>query len=144
MPTKLQDVTMGGNLLQFAQGSTRFNCYGYSVAHIKTSITKAGDCMIAFNIRGYMYGPNPVDTDVAFYCYAAVSYVYGVSIYQRSWSGWSIGMYYSSDNYVCFYVDGMSTYGGFALNWINTSLIPWGTTVTTLDWTKTNSTSPAF
>ena len=32
-------------------------------------------------------------------------------------------MYYSSDNYVCICVEGLSTYGGFALNWINTSLM---------------------
>lgn len=141
---KLQNIVTGGNLLQFAQNTARYNCYGYSVAHIKTSITKAGDCMIAFNIRGYMYSPYAVDTDVAFYCYAPVSYVYGVTQYAKSYGGWTIGLYYSSDNYVCIYVDGMSTYGGFALNWINTSLIPWGDTVVALDFVKSNSTSPVF
>ena len=139
---RFQDTTMIGSnvgLLQFGMDGTRFNSYGYSTAHIKTSILKGADTMIAFNIRGYMYSLNPVDTDVGFYCYAPVSYVYGVTQFAKAYNGWTIGLYYSSDNYVCIYVDGMSTYGGFTLNWINTSLIQWGGKVFALAWTKTNS-----
>ena len=100
--------------------------------------------MIAFNIRGYMYSPNTVDTDVAFYNYAPAGSPYGVTIHHKAYSGWAIGLYYSSDNYVCFYVDGMSTYGGFALNWINTSLIQWGGRVFALASTKVNTTAAQF
>jgi hypothetical protein len=145
--TRIQDTTMLGSnvgLLQFAMDGARWNSYPYSVLHIKTSILKGSDTMIAFNIRGYMYSPNTVDTDVAFYNYNPSSSPYGVTIHHKAYSGWSIGLYYSSDNYVTIYVDGMSTYGGFALNWINTSLIQWGGRVFALASTKVNTTAAQY
>jgi len=100
--------------------------------------------MIAFNIRGYYYGPQPIDTDVAFYNYNPVSYVYGVTIYHKAYTGFSVGLYYSSDNYVCIWVDGLGVYGGFSLNWINTSLIQWGGRVFALASTTTNTTAAQY
>ena len=145
--TRIQDTTMLGSnvgLLQMAMDGARWHSYPNTVLHIKTSILKGSDTMIAFNIRGYMYSPNTVDTDVAFYNYAPAGSPYGVTIHHKAYSGWAIGLYYSSDNYVCFYVDGMSTYGGFALNWINTSLIQWGGRVFALASTKVNTTAAQF
>ena len=144
---RFQDTTMIGSsvgLLQFAMDGARWNSYPNSVLHIKTSILKGSDTMIAFNIRGYMYSPNTVDTDVAFYNYNPTSSPYGVTIHHKAYGGWSIGLYYSSDNYVCIYVDGMSTYGGFVLNWINTSLIQWGGRVFALASTKVNTTAAQY
>jgi hypothetical protein len=131
-------------LLQFAMDGTRFNSYGFSHVHIKTSILKGSDTMISFNLRGYYYSPNTIDTDVAFYNYNSVSYVYGVTQHVKAYGGLTITMYYSSDNYVCICVEGLSTYGGFALNWINTSLIQWGGRVFTLAWSRVNTASAQY
>ena len=131
-------------LLQFAMDGTRFNSYGYSHVHIKTSILKGSDTMISFNIRGYYYSPNTIDTDMAFYNYNPVSYVYSPTAHVKAYGGLTITMYYSSDNYVCICVEGLSTYGGFALNWINTSLIQWGGRVYTLAWSKANTAAQQY
>jgi hypothetical protein len=100
--------------------------------------------MINYNIRGYMYSPNNIDTDVAFYCYNGTSYVYGVTVNHKCWGSFTVSMYYSSDNYVCICVDSLSTYGGFSLNWINSSLIQWGGRVFTLAWTRVNTASAQY
>jgi hypothetical protein len=145
--TRIQDTTMLGSsvgLLQLAMDGARWYSYPNTVLHIKTSILKGSDTMIAFNIRGYMYSPNTVDTDVAFYNYNPTSSPFGVTIHHKAYAGWSIGLYYSSDNYVTIYVDGMGTYGGFALNWINTSLIQWGGRVFALASTKVNTTAAQY
>lgn len=131
-------------LLQFAMDGTRFNSYGYSHVHIKTSILKGSDTMISFNIRGYYYSPNTIDTDIAFYNYNPVSYVYSPTAHVKAYGGITITLYYSSDNYVCICVEGLSTYGGFALNWINTSLIQWGGRVYTLAWSKANTAAQQY
>jgi hypothetical protein len=137
-------IGSGVGLLQFAMDGTRFNSYGFSHVHIKTSILKGSDTMISFNLRGYYYSPNTIDTDVAFYNYNPVSYVYGITQHVKAYGGLTITMYYSSDNYVCICVDGLSTYGGFALNWINTSLIQWGGRVFTLAWSRVNTASAQY
>jgi hypothetical protein len=137
-------IGSGVGLLQFAMDGTRFNSYGFSHVHIKTSILKGSDTMISFNLRGYYYSPNTIDTDVAFYNYSPVSYVYGITQHVKAYGGLTITMYYSSDNYVCICVDGLSTYGGFALNWINTSLIQWGGRVFTLAWSRVNTASAQY
>jgi hypothetical protein len=145
--TRIQDTTMIGSsvgLLQLAMDGARWHSYPNTVLHIKTSILKGSDTMIAFNIRGYMYSPNTIDTDVAFYNYNPTSSPFGVTIHHKAYDGWSIGVYYSSDNYVTIYVDGMGTYGGFALNWINTSLIQWGGRVFALASTKVNTTAAQY
>ena len=138
-----QPLSIGNYLLQFCNGydtaQARSDHYAQTHVHIKTNITKAGDIMMNFNIRGYSYAPVNIDTDVAFYCYAPVSFVYGVSVNHKAWSGFNVGMYYSSDNYVCIKVDGLGAYGGFVLNFINTSLIPWSGVVGILAWTKANT-----
>jgi hypothetical protein len=131
-------------LLQFAMDGTRFNSYGFSHVHIKTSILKGSDTMISFNLRGYYYSPNTIDTDIAFYNYNPVSYVYSPTAHVKAYGGLTITMYYSSDNYVCICVEGLSTYGGFALNWINTSLIQWGGRVFTLAWSRVNTASAQY
>ena len=139
-------VSIGSSvgLLQFAMDGTRFNSYGFSHVHIKTSILKGSDTMISFNIRGYYYSPNTIDTDIAFYNYNPVSYVYSPTAHVKAYGGITITLYYSSDNYVCICVEGLSTYGGFALNWINTSLIQWGGRVFTLAWSKANTASAQY
>jgi hypothetical protein len=93
---------------------------GGDYVHIKTNITK-DDRMVGFNVRGYMYAPDPVDTDIAFYTYSPVSYVYSVSIYEKSYTGWNYCLYYSGDNKVVLVVQGSGTYGGFVLTGINTA-----------------------
>jgi hypothetical protein len=93
---------------------------GGDYIHIKTNITK-DDRMVGFNVRGYMYSPDPVDTDIAFYTYSPVSYVYSVSIYEKSYTGWNYCLYYSTDNRVVLAVQGSGTYGGFILTGINTA-----------------------
>ncbi len=145
--SRLRDTVMVGSnigLMQFAMDGARIFSYPNNVVHIKTSILKGNDTMIAFNLRGYYYGPQPIDTDVAFYLYNPVSYVYGVTIYHKAYNGFSVGMYYSTDNYVCLYIDGLSTYGGVVINWINTSLIQWGAKVTILGTSRVNSTAAQF
>jgi hypothetical protein len=144
---RFQGTTMVGSnvgLLQFGMDGARFNSYGYSHVHIKTSILKGSDTMISFNLRGYYYSPNTIDTDVAFYNYTPVGYVYGVTQHEKAYGGITITMYYSSDNYVCICVEGLSTYGGFALNWINTSLIQWGGRVYAITWSKANTSSAQY
>ena len=145
--TRTQGTAMiGGSvgLLQFAMDGTRFNSYGFSHVHIKTSILKGSDTMISFNLRGYFYSPNTIDTDMAFYNYNPVSYVYSPTAHVKAYGGLTITLYYSSDNYVCICVEGLSTYGGFALNWINTSLIQWGGRVFTLAWSRVNTASAQY
>ena len=145
--TRTQGTAMiGGSvgLLQFAMDGTRFNSYGFSHVHIKTSILKGSDTMISFNLRGYYYSPNTIDTDVAFYNYNPVSYVYSPTLHVKAYSGLTITLYYSSNSYVCICVEGLSTYGGFALNWINTSLIQWGGRVFTLAWSRVNTASAQY
>ena len=137
-------IGSGVGLLQFAMDGTRFNMYGYSHVHIKTSILKGSDTMINYNIRGYMYSPNNIDTDVAFYCYNGTNTPYGVTVNHKCWGGFTVSMYYSSDNYVCICVDSLSTYGGFSLNWINSSLIQWGGRVFTIAWTRVNTASAQY
>jgi hypothetical protein len=144
---RIDGTTMIGSnvgLLQFGMDGTRFNSYGYSHVHIKTSILKGSDTMISFNLRGYYYSPNTIDTDIAFYNYNPVSYVYQPTAHVKAYNGLTITMYYSSDNYVCICVEGLGTYGGFALNWINTSLIQWGGRVFTLAWSKANTASAQY
>ena len=145
--TRTQGTAMiGGSvgLLQFAMDGTRFNSYGFSHVHIKTSILKGSDTMISFNLRGYFYSPNTIDTDMAFYNYNPVSYVYSPTAHVKAYGGLTITMYYSSDNYVCICVEGLGTYGGFALNWINTSLIQWGGRVFALAWSRVNTSSAQY
>ena len=145
--TRTQGTAMiGGSvgLLQFAMDGTRFNSYGFSHVHIKTSILKGSDTMISFNLRGYYYSPNTIDTDMAFYNYNPVGYVYSPTAHVKAYGGLTITLYYSSDNYVCICVEGLSTYGGFALNWINTSLIQWGGRVFTLAWSRVNTASAQY
>ena len=145
--TRIQGTTMIGSnvgLLQFGMDGTRFNHYGFSHVHIKTSILKGSDTMISFNLRGYYYSPNTIDTDIAFYNYNPVSYVYNPTAHVKAYGGLTITMYYSSDNYVCICVEGLGTYGGFALNWINTSLIQWGGRVFALAWSRVNTSSAQY
>ena len=145
--TRTQGTAMIGSgvgLLQFAMDGTRFHHYGYSHVHIKTSILKGSDTMINYNLRGYFYSPNNIDTDVAFYCYNGTNTPYGVTVNHKCWGGFTVSMYYSSDNYICICVDGLSTYGGFSLNWINSSLIQWGGRVFTLAWSRVNTASAQY
>lgn len=93
---------------------------GGDYIHIKTNVTK-DDRMVGFNVRGYMYSPNIVDTDIGFYTYSPVGYVYGVTVYNKAYTGWNYCLYYSSDNKVVLVVQGSSTYGGFVLTGINTA-----------------------
>ena len=110
--TYLYQQFIGGNI--FTAGG------GGDYIHIKTNIDHS-DRMVGFNVRGYMYSPQPVDTDVAFYTYAGTSYVYGVSVYNKAYTGWNYCLYYSGDSKVVFVVQGSSTYGGFILNGINSA-----------------------
>ena len=110
--TYLYQQFIGGN--NFTAGA------GGDYIHIKTNVTK-DDRMVGFNVRGYMYSPNLVDSDIGFYTYSPVSYVYGVTVYNRSYTGWQYCLYYSSDSKVVLVVQGSSTYGGFILSGINTA-----------------------
>jgi hypothetical protein len=93
---------------------------GGDYVHIKTNITK-DDRMVGFNVRGYTYSPEPIDTDIAFYTYSPIGDVYSVSVYEKSYTGWNYCLYYSSDNRVVLVVQGSGTYGGFILTGINTA-----------------------
>ena len=93
---------------------------GGDYVHIKTNITK-DDRMVGFNVRCYMYAPDPIDTDIAFYTYSPIGDVYSVSIYEKAYTGWNYCLYYSSDNKVVLVVQGSGTYGGFILTGINTA-----------------------
>jgi len=139
-------TSFGSNgLWQQSLGGTRFNGYnGYSVVHIKTNIAHNSACMIGFNVKGYWYGPQSVDTDIQFYCYGGSSYVYGFGVYERDDTSWSYGAYYSSDDYVVLWVDGLNNYAGFTLNANNTSLIQNGGIVGITAWTKANTTSAQY
>ena len=138
-------ASFGSNgLWQQSLGGIRFNGYnGYNTVHIKTSIRHDSACMISFNIKGYWYGPNTIDTDLQFYCYAGTSYVYGFGVYERDDTSWDYGAYYSSDDYVVLWVSGLNNYAGFSLNANNTSLIQHGV-VNITAWTKANTTSAQY
>lgn len=106
-------------------GGIRFNAnsLGGGTVHIKTNIYHQNSIMIAANVRGYEYSPDAIDTDIYFYTYTGVSYVYGFGVYKKAATGWTYGAYYSTDDYVVLYVSGLGSYAGFTLNFNNTSLL---------------------
>ena len=139
-------ASFGSNgLWQQSLGGTRYNGYnGYSVVHIKTDIRHDSARMISFNIRGFWYGPQSIDTDIQFYCYSGTGTLYGFGVYEKAETSWDYGGYYSSDDYVVLWVSGLNNYAGFSLNANNTSLIQHSGIINISAWTKANTTSAQY